>query len=50
MNTVASIGISRRQFLSTGALTIAAACVSPRYLTAQTRSIVPGAFKEAAIV
>jgi glyoxylase-like metal-dependent hydrolase (beta-lactamase superfamily II) len=49
MNTLVSIGISRRQFLSTGALTVAAACVAPRYLTAQTRSIVPGAFKEAAI-
>ncbi len=49
MNTVASIGISRRQFLSTGALTVAAACVAPRYLAAETQSIVPGAFKEAAV-
>ena len=48
MNASASIDISRRQFLSTGALTVAAACFSPGYLLAQTRSIVPGAFKEAA--
>jgi glyoxylase-like metal-dependent hydrolase (beta-lactamase superfamily II) len=49
MKTVASIDISRRRFLSTGAFAVASACVAPRYLTAQTRSIVPGAFKEAAI-
>ncbi len=49
MNTVASIDISRRQFLSNGALTIAAACFSPGYLTAETQSIVPGAFKEATV-
>ena len=42
------INISRREFLSTGALTVAAACFSPGYLGAETRSIVPGAFKEAA--
>ena len=48
MNVSASIDISRRQFLSTGALTVAAACVSLRYLMAETQSIVPGAFKEAA--
>jgi glyoxylase-like metal-dependent hydrolase (beta-lactamase superfamily II) len=48
MNVSASIDISRRQFLSTGALTAAAACFSPGYAFAQTRSIVPGAFKEAA--
>ena len=40
---------SRRQFLATGGLTFAAACLAPSYLTAQTKSIVPGAFKEAAI-
>ena len=40
---------SRRQFLATGGLTFAAAWLKPRYLMAQTKSIVPGAFKEAAI-
>src|SRR5437868_4656284 len=48
MNAPASIDISRRQFLSTGALTVAAACFSPGNASAETRSIVPGAFKEAA--
>ena len=48
MDRSASIKISRRQFLSTGALTVAAACLSPGYVIAETRSIVPGAFKEAA--
>src|SRR6201997_5718486 len=40
--------ISRRQFLTSGGLTIAAACLASRHLIAQTSSIVPGAFKEAA--
>src|SRR5579862_6662984 len=44
----ASFGTSRRQFLTAGGLTVAAACLAPRYLIAQTSSIVPGAFKEAA--
>ena len=48
MKVSASIDISRRQFLSSGALTVAGACFSPSHLMAQTRSIVPGAFKEAA--
>jgi glyoxylase-like metal-dependent hydrolase (beta-lactamase superfamily II) len=48
MDASASIDISRRQFLSTGALTVAATCFSPGYASAETRSIVPGAFKEAA--
>ena len=48
MNVSAPIDIPRRQFLSTGALTVAAACFSPKHTFAQTRSIVPGAFKEAA--
>src|ERR1700735_5101769 len=40
--------ISRRQFLTAGSLTVAAACLASRHLIAQTNSIVPGAFKEAA--
>jgi glyoxylase-like metal-dependent hydrolase (beta-lactamase superfamily II) len=40
--------ISRRRFLATGSLTVAAACFASRHLIAQTSSIVPGAFKEAA--
>src|ERR1700723_3379178 len=40
--------ISRRQFLTAGSLTVAAACLASRHLIAQTSSIVPGAFKEAA--
>src|ERR1700689_824785 len=44
----ASLDISRRQFLTAGGLTVAAACLTPRHLIAQTSSIVPGAFKEAA--
>ena len=48
MNVLASIDISRRQFLRTGGLTVAAAFFSPGYLRAETQSIVPGAFKEAA--
>ncbi len=44
----ASLDTSRRQFLIAGGLTVAAACLAPRYLIAQTSSIVPGAFKEAA--
>src|SRR5580698_1597617 len=43
-----SLDISRRQFLTAGGLTVAAACLTPRHLIAQTSSIVPGAFKEAA--
>jgi len=44
----ASLNISRRQFLAAGGLTVAAACLAPRYLRAQTGGIVVGAFKEAA--
>ena len=44
----ASLDISRRQFLTAGGLTVAAACLTPRHLIGQTSSIVPGAFKEAA--
>src|SRR5580693_6210055 len=44
----ASLDISRRQFLTAGGLTVAAACLAPRRLIGQTSSIVPGAFKEAA--
>jgi catechol 2,3-dioxygenase-like lactoylglutathione lyase family enzyme len=44
----ASLDTSRRQFLTAGGLTVAAACLAPRHLIAQTSSIVPGAFKEAA--
>jgi glyoxylase-like metal-dependent hydrolase (beta-lactamase superfamily II) len=44
----ASLDISRRQFLTAGGLTVAAACLAPGHLIAQTNSIVPGAFKEAA--
>src|ERR1700676_2336848 len=44
----ASLDISRRRFLTAGGLTVAAACLAPRHLIAQTSSIVPGAFKEAA--
>src|SRR5580698_4110517 len=44
----ASLDISRRQFLTAGGLTVAAACFASRHLIAQTSSIVPGAFKEAA--
>ena len=44
----ASLDISRRQFLTAGGLTVAAACLASRHLIAQTSSIVPGAFKEAA--
>ena len=45
----APLNISRRQFLAAGGLTVAAACLAPRHLIAQTSSIVPGAFKEAAV-
>src|SRR5580658_7966 len=44
----ASLDISRRHFLTVGGMTVAAACLAPRHLIAQTSSIVPGAFKEAA--
>src|SRR6202041_889681 len=44
----ASLDISRRRFLTAGGLTVAAACLAPRHQIAQTSSIVPGAFKEAA--
>ena len=43
-----SLEISRRQFIAAGGLTAATACFAPRHLIAQTSSIVPGAFKEAA--
>jgi glyoxylase-like metal-dependent hydrolase (beta-lactamase superfamily II) len=43
-----SLDISRRQFLTAGGLTVAAACLAPGHLIAETSSIVPGAFKEAA--
>jgi glyoxylase-like metal-dependent hydrolase (beta-lactamase superfamily II) len=46
----ASLGISRRQFLAAGGMTVAESCLAPGYLIAQTGSIVPGAFKEAASV
>ncbi len=42
------LDISRRQFLATGSLTVAAACLTPGYMVAETGSIVEGAFKEAA--
>ena len=48
MNGKASHDISRRQFLSTTVLTVAAASFSPGLLMAETRSIIPCAFKEAA--
>ncbi|HEY9126758.1 MAG TPA: MBL fold metallo-hydrolase [Acidobacteriaceae bacterium] len=40
--------VSRRQFLTAGGVTVAAAWLAPRRLVAQSDSIVPGAFKEAA--
>src|SRR6202167_4503881 len=43
-----SLDISRRQFLAAGGITVAAAWLAPRHLIAQTSTIVPGAFKEAA--
>src|SRR6201987_5535046 len=43
----ASLDVSRRQFLATAGLTVAAACL-PRYLVAQADGLVQGAFKEAA--
>ena len=43
-----SLDISRRQFLAAGGLTVAAACLVPRSLVAQTGGLVEGAFKEAA--
>ena len=43
-----SLDISRRQFLAAGGLTVAAACLVPRFLVAQTGGLVEGAFKEAA--
>jgi glyoxylase-like metal-dependent hydrolase (beta-lactamase superfamily II) len=48
MTPETSTDISRRQFLTAGSLTVAAAFLVPRHLVAQTSSIVPGAFKEAA--
>src|SRR5215469_2580490 len=48
MVSEASHNTSRRQFLSTGGLTVAAACLSPRLLAAETDSLVQGAFKIAA--
>lgn len=44
-----SLEISRRQFLASGGMTVAAACLAPRDLVAQTGGLVGGAFKEAAI-
>ena len=44
----ASLDISRRHFLTVAGMTVAATCLAPRHLIAQTSSIVPGAFKEAA--
>jgi glyoxylase-like metal-dependent hydrolase (beta-lactamase superfamily II) len=44
----ASLDSSRRQFLTAGGLTVAAACLTPKLLVAKASSIVPGAFKEAA--
>src|ERR1700689_457031 len=43
-----SLNISRRQFLTAGGLTVAAALFCPRNHFAQTTRIVSGAFKEAA--
>ena len=43
-----SLDISRRQFLTAGGLTAAAACLVPSQLLAQTDGLVGGAFKEAA--
>jgi glyoxylase-like metal-dependent hydrolase (beta-lactamase superfamily II) len=49
MTTEASREISRRQFLGTGGTTVAAACLAPSCLVAQTTGgLVEGAFKEAA--
>jgi glyoxylase-like metal-dependent hydrolase (beta-lactamase superfamily II) len=43
-----SFGMSRRQFVISSSLAVAAACLDPQDLIAQPASIVPGAFKEAA--
>src|SRR5260370_467960 len=48
MATEASLDVSRRQFLAAGGLTVAAACLVPSCLVAQTDGLVEGAFKEAA--
>ena len=48
MANEASLDISRRQFIATGGLTVAAACFVPRSLIAQTGGLFGGAFKEAA--
>jgi glyoxylase-like metal-dependent hydrolase (beta-lactamase superfamily II) len=44
----ASLDISRRQFLTAGSLTVAAACLAPNCLFAQEDGLVGGAFKAAA--
>ena len=46
--TTTPAGIPRRQFLAAGALTVAAACASPKRLFAQEDALVQLAFKEAA--
>ena len=46
--TIVSAGISRRQFLAEGGLTVAAACLVPKGLFAQEDALVQHAFKEAA--
>ena len=48
MANEASLDISRRQFIATGGLTVAAACFVPRSLIAQTGGLFGGAFTEAA--
>lgn len=48
MNTKLDPGISRRQFLAAGGLTVAAACLVPRGLFAQADDLVAHALKEAA--
>src|ERR1700761_7842509 len=48
MTTEASLEVSRRQFLTAGGMTVAAACLAPRCLVAQTEGLVESAFKEAA--
>jgi glyoxylase-like metal-dependent hydrolase (beta-lactamase superfamily II) len=48
MTTEALLDISRRQFLTAGAMTVSAACLVPSCLVAQTGGLVESAFKEAA--
>jgi glyoxylase-like metal-dependent hydrolase (beta-lactamase superfamily II) len=48
MVSEASLDISRRQFLAAGSLAVAASCLPPRLLAAETGGLVQGAFKIAA--